>query len=214
MHVSHRIIFCLVKITYAGTPFSFSVVFFDDLLLEPFPDIWTWTYQLPSKCSISELLYIKLPPLYVLSCLFARDDNHEFRNLATVHPFFQLSHDLLDIRLDLIVGRDHHCQTILLDRSEVLCRIHASLKQYCVDAILELYVVSPYIVFRKTRLVILTNSFTTLEEPVILCQPPANTQYARYPPFRASLWTFEESFFDDDLAFDSDLDCDIIADVI
>jgi len=169
MQVSHRVIFRHVKITYAAALFSLSVAFFDDLLLAPFPDIWTWKRQLPNKCSISELLYIKLPPLYVLSCLLARDNNHEFRNLATIHPFFQLPHDLFDIRLDLIVGRDHHCQTILLDRSEVLCRIHASLKQYCVDAILELYIVSSYVVFSKIRPAVLTNSFTTLEEPVIPC---------------------------------------------
>jgi hypothetical protein len=74
-------------------------------------------------------------------------------------------------------------------------------------------------VFIRTRLVALTNSFTTLEEPVIPSQLPANTRKAKYPPFRASLWTFEESFFeesffDDDLAFGAALGCDIVAGVV
>lgn len=42
----------------------------------------------------------------MLSRLFAGDDNDEFRDLATIHPLFQLGHDLLDVCLYLIVGGD------------------------------------------------------------------------------------------------------------
>lgn len=42
----------------------------------------------------------------MLSGLFVGDDNNQFRDFAPRHPFVQLRHDLLDIRLDLIIGRD------------------------------------------------------------------------------------------------------------
>jgi hypothetical protein len=52
------------------------------------------------------LTYIKLPPLHVFAGLFAGDDNDELGYLAPVHPLFKLRHDLLDVRFNLVVGRD------------------------------------------------------------------------------------------------------------
>jgi hypothetical protein len=50
------------------------------------------------------LTHIELPAFHVLASLFARDDYDKFGYLAAVHPFFQLGHDLFDVRLDLVVG--------------------------------------------------------------------------------------------------------------
>lgn len=55
---------------------------------------------------VLKLTCIELPALNVLACLFAGDDNDQLRDLAAVHPFFKLRHDLLDVRLDLVVGGD------------------------------------------------------------------------------------------------------------
>jgi hypothetical protein len=54
--------------------------------------------------------YVELPPLYVLTALFAGDDDDEFGYFASVHPVLELRHDLLDIRLDLIIGSNCVCQ--------------------------------------------------------------------------------------------------------
>ena len=51
----------------------------------------------------------------MLACLFARDYNHQFRDLAASHPFVELGHDLLNVCFDLIVGSDKHIESILLD---------------------------------------------------------------------------------------------------
>jgi len=51
---------------------------------------------------------IELPALDVLACLFAGDDNDQLRDLAAVHPLFELRHDLFYVRLDLVVGG--HCK--------------------------------------------------------------------------------------------------------
>ena len=40
----------------------------------------------------------------MLAGFLAGDDNDELGDLATVHPLFELRHDLLDVRLDLVVG--------------------------------------------------------------------------------------------------------------
>jgi hypothetical protein len=40
----------------------------------------------------------------VLTSLLAGDDDDELGNLAPVHPVLELRHDLLDVRLDLVVG--------------------------------------------------------------------------------------------------------------
>lgn len=47
---------------------------------------------------------IKLPSLNMLSCLFAGDHYHKFRDLSSKHPLVELRHDLLNVRLDLVVG--------------------------------------------------------------------------------------------------------------
>ena len=49
---------------------------------------------------------IKLPPLYMVSSLLVRYDNHELGDLATDHPLVKLQHDLLNVCPDLVVGRD------------------------------------------------------------------------------------------------------------
>lgn len=59
--------------------------------------------------------YVELPPLNMLPSLFTRDDHYELGNLAAIHPLFELRHDLFDVCLDLVIGRDHHCQPIFLD---------------------------------------------------------------------------------------------------
>ena len=40
----------------------------------------------------------------MLASLFTGDDHHELGDLAAVHPLFELRHDLLDVRLDLVIG--------------------------------------------------------------------------------------------------------------
>ena len=51
--------------------------------------------------------YVELPSLNMLAGLFAGDDHNEFSDLAAVHPLFELRHDLLDVRLDLVVSRHY-----------------------------------------------------------------------------------------------------------
>jgi hypothetical protein len=51
--------------------------------------------------------HVELPSLNMLAGLFAGDDNNKLGDLAAVHPLFELRHDLLDVRLDLVVGG--HC---------------------------------------------------------------------------------------------------------
>jgi hypothetical protein len=50
--------------------------------------------------------HVKLPSLYMLACLLARDYHHELGDLTAVHPLFELRHNLFDVRLDLVVSRD------------------------------------------------------------------------------------------------------------
>lgn len=38
--------------------------------------------------------------------LLARDNYHKLRDLSPLHPFLQLRHDLLDVRFDLVIGRN------------------------------------------------------------------------------------------------------------
>jgi hypothetical protein len=45
----------------------------------------------------------------MLSSLLARYDNYKLGDFAPNHPFVQLGHDLLDIRLNLIIRRDCQC---------------------------------------------------------------------------------------------------------
>lgn len=50
--------------------------------------------------------HIKLPSLDVLARVLVGYDNHQLGNLAAHHPLVELRHDLLDVRLDLVVGGD------------------------------------------------------------------------------------------------------------
>jgi hypothetical protein len=50
--------------------------------------------------------HVKLPPLDALACVLVGDDDDELGDLAANHPLIELGHNLLDIGLDLIVGRD------------------------------------------------------------------------------------------------------------
>jgi hypothetical protein len=49
--------------------------------------------------------HVKLPPLDVLACVLVGNDDDELGDLAANHPLVELGHDLLDVGLDLIVGR-------------------------------------------------------------------------------------------------------------
>jgi len=92
------------KWTHSGAEFSFPVGFFEELDLAFLLNIWTCESQ--RRRFDWGKTYIKLPPLDMLACLFAGDDNDELGYLASVHPLFELRHDLLDVGLDLVVGRD------------------------------------------------------------------------------------------------------------
>lgn len=50
--------------------------------------------------------YIELPALDVLACVFICDDDDELGDLAADHPLIELGHDLLDVGLYLVIGRD------------------------------------------------------------------------------------------------------------
>lgn len=52
----------------------------------------------------AEPTYIKLPSLHVLAGFLVGDDDDELGYLSTRHPLVQLRHDLLDIRLHLVIG--------------------------------------------------------------------------------------------------------------
>ena len=81
----------------------------------------------------AEDLDVELPPLDVLARVLVRDDDDKLRDLAADHPLVQLRHDLLDVRLDLVVGRNEHVQAILLDGGEVLRGVDASLEPVIVS---------------------------------------------------------------------------------
>ena len=58
----------------------------------------------------------------MLASLFAGDHDHKLRNLSTIHPVFELRHDLLDVCLDLIIGRNCSGQkTLVVHCSRLLC---------------------------------------------------------------------------------------------
>ena len=80
---------------------------------------------------------IELPPFHVLASILVRNHEHQLRDLAAHHPLVQLRHDLLDVRLDLVVGRDEHVQAIFLDGGEVLGRVDSSLESASKDQRLE-----------------------------------------------------------------------------
>lgn len=64
----------------------------------------------------------------MLARLLVSDDDYKLADLAMHHPPVELGHDLLDVCLHLIVGRDEHRQTIFFDRCEVFSRINAALE--------------------------------------------------------------------------------------
>lgn len=78
--------------------------------------------------------YIELPSFDMFAGLFVRDDYDELRDFTANHPFVKLGHNLLEVRFDLVVGRDweepsgqrrrtisniytKHVEAILLDAS-------------------------------------------------------------------------------------------------
>jgi hypothetical protein len=88
--------------------------------------IWTWLMVVEPRMLASAFLlreglpsrdekrgkkggatYVELPPLNALACVLVGDDNDELGDLTTDHPLVQLRHDLLYVRLDLIIRRDY-----------------------------------------------------------------------------------------------------------
>lgn len=53
-----------------------------------------------------ESAYIELPALDVFPCVFIRNDDDELGDLSANHPLVELRHDLLDVSLYLVIGRD------------------------------------------------------------------------------------------------------------
>lgn len=86
--------------------------------------------------------YVKLPPFQVLARVLVRDDDDQLGDLSILHPPVQLRHDLLDVRLDLVVRRHQHIQSVLFHDGEVLGRVHAALVQDGVYRVLELRIVA------------------------------------------------------------------------
>lgn len=50
--------------------------------------------------------YIELPAFNVFACVFICDDDDKLGDLAAYHPLVELGHDLLDVCLYLVIGRD------------------------------------------------------------------------------------------------------------
>lgn len=50
--------------------------------------------------------YVELPALHVIARVFVCDDDDELGDLAADHPLVELGHDLLDVGLYLVIGRD------------------------------------------------------------------------------------------------------------
>jgi len=57
-------------------------------------------------CHIQRHTHVKLPPLHMLPCFLARDDNDQFRDLVANGPLAELGHDFLDVGFYLVVGCD------------------------------------------------------------------------------------------------------------
>lgn len=53
-----------------------------------------------------ESAYVELPALDVLPCVFICNDDDELGDLSANHPLVELRHDLLDVSLYLVIGRD------------------------------------------------------------------------------------------------------------
>lgn len=64
----------------------------------------------------------------MLARVLVRDDDDQLRDLAAHHPLVELRHDLLDVGAHLVVRRHQHVEPVLLDRSEVLGGVDASLE--------------------------------------------------------------------------------------
>lgn len=84
---------------------------------------WGW-----GKVGEGNGTHIELPPLNMLPGIFTRNNHHQFRDLATDHPFVELGHDFLDVGFDLVVGRDEHRKAIFLDGCEVFRGVDSSLE--------------------------------------------------------------------------------------
>lgn len=50
--------------------------------------------------------YVKLPSLDMVASLFVGNNDDEFGDFTTSHPFVKLGHDLFDVGFDLIVDCD------------------------------------------------------------------------------------------------------------
>lgn len=124
----------------AGAAFSWFVVAEEeeDLDLEGRARIWTWRRGRWKGQSARRVVsprlgregatYVELPALDVLARVLVGEDDDQIRDLAPHHPLVKLGHDLLDVGLDLVVGRHQHVEAILLDGREVLGRVDTSLE--------------------------------------------------------------------------------------
>lgn len=65
----------------------------------------------------------------MLSSLLARHNNDQLTDLALLHPPAQLAHNLLHVRLHLVVTRSHHIETIFLHCGEIFGRIDSALEE-------------------------------------------------------------------------------------
>lgn len=79
----------------------------------------------------------------MLARVLVGDDDDELGDLATDHPAVELRHDLLDVGLDLVVGRHEHVEAILLHGREVLGWVDAALEEDRVDRVEELRSIVP-----------------------------------------------------------------------
>lgn len=93
--------------TYAAA-FSWSAVLDELFFLEALLKIWTCCGRGVRRDRVAYGQNggtdVKLPPLNVLAGVFIRNDDDQLRDLAAHHPPVQLRHDLLDVRLNLVVG--------------------------------------------------------------------------------------------------------------
>lgn len=64
----------------------------------------------------------------MLSRVFVCDNDDQLADFAVLHPPVQLAHDLFDVGLDLVIGRDEHVEAIFLDGGEVLGWVDSSLE--------------------------------------------------------------------------------------
>lgn len=86
----------------------------------------------------SQGVYIKLPPLNMLPCVFLRHHDDQLADLAVLHPSVQCGHDFADVCFHLVVAGHEHVEAIFLDHGEVFGWVDAALVEDRVDGVLEL----------------------------------------------------------------------------